>query len=158
MIPGERYACQNTINRDLSVLYRSIAPVAEFRRRLKPLQRPKRLVSRSRRQPRVPENIGEATDVTKPELGIKRICSNCNLKFYDLHKSPIVCPTCKTVFVPPTLAPTKPRRLPDASTAAVQKPAITPSPPDAGSDENTDSLIKDENEEDDQIDEDFEKE
>lgn len=96
--------------------------------------------------------------MTKPELGIKRICSNCNLKFYDLHKSPIVCPTCKTVFEPPAPIPSKPRRLPDVSTATVQKPAITPFPTDVNSDENTDSLTKDENEEDDQIDEDFEKE
>jgi uncharacterized protein (TIGR02300 family) len=96
--------------------------------------------------------------VTKPELGIKRICSNCNLKFYDLHKSPIVCPTCKTVFEPPTPTPAKPRRLPDVSTAAVQKAAITPAPADVSSDEDTDSPTKDENEEDDQIDEDFEKE
>ncbi len=96
--------------------------------------------------------------MTKPELGIKRICNNCSLKFYDLHKSPIVCPTCKAVFEPPTPTPSKSRRLPDVSAATVQKPTITPSLTDASSDENTDSPTKDENEEDDQIDEDFEKE
>jgi uncharacterized protein (TIGR02300 family) len=96
--------------------------------------------------------------VTKPELGIKRICGNCNLKFYDLHKSPIVCPTCKAVFEPPTPIPSKSRRLPDVSTATVKKPVITPSPIDVSSDEKTDSPTKDEHEEDDQIDEDFEKE
>ena len=96
--------------------------------------------------------------MTKPELGIKRICSNCNLKFYDLHKSPIVCPTCKTVFEPPAPIPAKPRRLPNVSTATVQKPAIAPALTDVSSGENTDSPAKNENEEDGYIDEDFEKE
>ena len=42
--------------------------------------------------------------VAKPELGTKRLCGNCGAKFYDLVKSPIVCPRCSTVFVPPTSA------------------------------------------------------
>jgi uncharacterized protein (TIGR02300 family) len=42
--------------------------------------------------------------VAKPELGTKRLCGNCSTKFYDLHKTPIVCPKCSTVFVPPTAA------------------------------------------------------
>jgi uncharacterized protein (TIGR02300 family) len=42
--------------------------------------------------------------VAKPELGTKRLCGNCGAKFYDLIKSPIVCPKCSTVFVPPTTA------------------------------------------------------
>jgi len=29
--------------------------------------------------------------VSKPELGVKRICANCGGKFYDLHNDPIVC-------------------------------------------------------------------
>jgi uncharacterized protein (TIGR02300 family) len=35
--------------------------------------------------------------VAKPELGTKRLCSNCSAKFYDLNKTPIVCPKCNTV-------------------------------------------------------------
>ena len=31
------------------------------------------------------------TAVSKPELGVKRICANCGGKFYDLHNDPIVC-------------------------------------------------------------------
>jgi uncharacterized protein (TIGR02300 family) len=37
--------------------------------------------------------------VARPELGIKRSCQACGAKFYDLHKTPIVCPTCSAVFV-----------------------------------------------------------
>jgi uncharacterized protein (TIGR02300 family) len=36
--------------------------------------------------------------VAKPELGTKRLCGNCSAKFYDLNKTPIVCPKCQTVM------------------------------------------------------------
>src|SRR6266481_1700299 len=36
--------------------------------------------------------------VAKPELGTKRLCTNCGAKFYDLSKTPIVCPKCNTVM------------------------------------------------------------
>ena len=38
--------------------------------------------------------------MAKPEWGKKRICSACNTKYYDLNKSPIVCPSCGTEFDP----------------------------------------------------------
>jgi uncharacterized protein (TIGR02300 family) len=37
--------------------------------------------------------------VTKAELGTKRTCPNCGTKYYDLNRSPIVCPKCGTVFM-----------------------------------------------------------
>ena len=36
--------------------------------------------------------------MAKPELGIKRLCASCGAKFYDLSKTPIVCPKCSTVY------------------------------------------------------------
>jgi len=36
--------------------------------------------------------------VAKAELGIKRLCASCGAKFYDLNKSPIVCPKCSSVY------------------------------------------------------------
>ncbi len=36
--------------------------------------------------------------MAKPELGTKRLCAGCGAKFYDLGKSPIVCPKCNTVY------------------------------------------------------------
>jgi len=50
------------------------------------------------------------TNVNKPALGTKRVCAGCNAKFYDLLKSPIVCPMCEAVFVVPKAAPSRPRR------------------------------------------------
>ena len=30
--------------------------------------------------------------------GLKRICMNCGMRFYDLDKSSIICPGCETEF------------------------------------------------------------
>src|SRR3954463_6023090 len=37
-------------------------------------------------------------DMSKPEIGTKRQCTNCGAKYFDLRKSPIVCPKCGVVF------------------------------------------------------------
>lgn len=42
--------------------------------------------------------IKGAKAVAKPELGIKRQCNHCGAKFYDLARSPIICPKCATVY------------------------------------------------------------
>lgn len=34
--------------------------------------------------------------MAKPELGSKRVCVSCATRFFDLGKSPAVCPKCKT--------------------------------------------------------------
>lgn len=39
--------------------------------------------------------------VAKPKIdprGLKRICTSCGNRFYDLNKRPIVCPSCETEF------------------------------------------------------------
>jgi uncharacterized protein (TIGR02300 family) len=36
--------------------------------------------------------------VVKPEWGTKRLCQSCGAKFYDLQRSPIVCPACGATF------------------------------------------------------------
>jgi uncharacterized protein (TIGR02300 family) len=73
--------------------------------------------------------------VAKPELGTKRLCINCAAKFYDLHKDPIVCPKCDTVFVIP---PVTSRSRPDgaaaraaAAAAAVPAAAVAAVAPEA---------------------------
>ncbi len=42
--------------------------------------------------------------VPKPDLGGKHQCLNCSAKFFDLHKDPIVCPKCGTIFQPTPLS------------------------------------------------------
>ena len=34
--------------------------------------------------------------MAKPELGTKRVCVACGARFYDLTKTPAVCPKCAT--------------------------------------------------------------
>lgn len=41
--------------------------------------------------------------MAKPEWGVKRICANCNARYYDMRKDPPVCPSCGTVFDPEAL-------------------------------------------------------
>jgi uncharacterized protein (TIGR02300 family) len=45
--------------------------------------------------------------VVKAELGTKRTCPSCAARFYDLLKSPIVCPKCGANFVAPSILPSK---------------------------------------------------
>ena len=37
------------------------------------------------------------------ELGHKQRCTSCGIKFYDLNKKPIICPSCNTEFDPESL-------------------------------------------------------
>ena len=52
--------------------------------------------------------------MAKPDLGKKRICQSCSAPFFDLNRTPIVCPKCKTEFIinakgqKPSLAKEKP--------------------------------------------------
>lgn len=36
--------------------------------------------------------------MAKVELGVKRICLSCSMRFYDFKRSPILCPGCGTEF------------------------------------------------------------
>jgi uncharacterized protein (TIGR02300 family) len=53
--------------------------------------------------------------VAKPELGTKRLCASCSAKFYDLNKTPILCPKCGTPF---EVAPVTTRPRPDQARPA----------------------------------------
>ena len=53
--------------------------------------------------------------MAKPELGTKRLCGSCGVKFYDLNKDPILCPKCGTVFQ--VVVPAAPRGRVDAAAA-----------------------------------------
>ena len=61
--------------------------------------------------------------MAKPELGTKRLCGNCGTKFYDLSKSPIVCPKCATVFQVVAAPASRARPEPVAAAAA---PVVRP--------------------------------
>lgn len=45
--------------------------------------------------------------MSKPARGTKRVCQSCGARFYDLGRTPIVCPVCQAVY---QIAPPATRR------------------------------------------------
>ncbi len=63
--------------------------------------------------------------MAKPELGIKRICVACATRFYDLAKTPAICPKCA---VEQPIEQPRPRRT-GGNVAEVKRPQKpTPAP------------------------------
>jgi uncharacterized protein (TIGR02300 family) len=60
--------------------------------------------------------------VAKQELGTKRTCPSCGTKYYDLHRDPIVCPSCATVFV--IAAPARPEPAAVAAMPEKTEPTV----------------------------------
>ena len=74
--------------------------------------------------------------MAKPELGTKRLCGNCGAKFYDLNKTPIVCPKCQTVMTLAAVATSRSRRRagggsPAAAPVAREEEVVVPETADA---------------------------
>jgi uncharacterized protein (TIGR02300 family) len=63
--------------------------------------------------------------MAKPELGAKRVCVSCQTRFYDLARSPVVCPKCGTEQPPEQ---PRPRRVSGnvADEKRVKKPVPEP--------------------------------
>ena len=53
----------------------------------------------------------------KAELGLKRGCLSCAMKFYDFNRTPIICPGCGAEFDPEALVRSRRGR-------AAAKPAV----------------------------------
>ncbi|MCW8862330.1 MAG: TIGR02300 family protein [Rhodospirillales bacterium] len=45
--------------------------------------------------------------VSKPEWGTKRVCGSCAAPFYDMRRTPPVCPKCETVWEAPKVSRAK---------------------------------------------------
>ena len=45
--------------------------------------------------------------MAKPEWGKKRTCQSCGTKYYDLNKTPMICPSCGAEFDPDILLSSK---------------------------------------------------
>lgn len=68
--------------------------------------------------------------MAKPELGLKRLCPSCGAKYYDLNRSPILCPKCGTQFDAGLAARARPAAAvedeEDTEEEVVEVGAITP--------------------------------
>ena len=68
-------------------------------------------------------------------LGRKQRCASCGIKFYDLKKSPAVCPSCGTEFDPESLLKSRRGR-------AAAKDETVKAPAKSEGDEAEDDLIE----------------
>ena len=50
--------------------------------------------------------------MAKAKLGTKRSCTSCGLRYYDLNKNPITCPSCNAEFDVDLLLKTRKSRQP----------------------------------------------
>jgi len=57
--------------------------------------------------------------MSKPARGTKRVCASCGARFYDLGRSPIICPACQTVY---QISPPSRRNTAAAARAEPAKP------------------------------------
>ena len=56
--------------------------------------------------------------MAKADLGIKRTCLSCGMRFYDFKRTPIICPGCQSEFDPESLVRSKRSRASTKDTAS----------------------------------------
>jgi uncharacterized protein (TIGR02300 family) len=61
--------------------------------------------------------------MSKPARGTKRVCPSCGARFYDLSRTPIVCPACQAVY---QVTPPPSRRSERAAPVEVRKAVVEP--------------------------------
>jgi len=91
--------------------------------------------------------------VAKAELGMKLTCESCGARFYDLNKTPGVCPKCGTANARPVIfkASRRPAEDREKAAAAAAKLAAAPKPVAeddveevvAGDDDEDEAVIED---------------
>lgn len=62
--------------------------------------------------------------MNKVELGVKRRCLSCSKAFFDLNRTPPVCPSCKTVFEVIEIAHSAPRRSQMDALRSQRRPVV----------------------------------
>ena len=61
--------------------------------------------------------------MAKAELGLKRTCLSCGMRYYDFNRTPIICPGCKTEFDPEAVIRSRRGRAAPKSAKAAKEPA-----------------------------------
>ncbi len=79
--------------------------------------------------------------MAKREWGAKHTCAECGVKFYDLHRSPIVCPRCGNVIVIERVRPNRRRPPPEPAPAASEDTAAAGAV-DESADEDDGGLVE----------------
>ena len=83
--------------------------------------------------------------MAKPEWGTKRTCQKCEARFYDLKRTPIVCPKCGHSHDAEDFIKTRRSRSAPKPAAPVKKPIekIAPVVEEVADDVADDALIED---------------
>lgn len=66
--------------------------------------------------------------------GLKRVCVECGIRFYDMNKRPITCPSCNTEFTGAVVAKGKRAKIEPVKEAA--KPEVETEEAAPGDDDN----------------------
>lgn len=69
--------------------------------------------------------------MAKAELGLKRTCLSCGMRFYDFNRKPITCPGCQAEFDPEAVIRSRRGRAPAKETGKATKLAEQPVTNDA---------------------------
>ena len=64
--------------------------------------------------------------MAKAELGLKRTCLSCGMRYYDFNKTPIICPGCQTEFDPELVVRSRRGRVAVKADPKAAKPETTP--------------------------------
>ena len=78
----------------------------------------------------------------KAELGLKRSCLSCAMKFYDFNRTPIICPGCGAEFDPEALV--RSRRGRTAAKPAVKAAKAAPEADPVETEKDIDETAEDE--------------
>ena len=68
------------------------------------------------------QNVG--IFMAKADLGLKRTCLSCGMRYYDFNRTPIICPGCQTEFDPEAVIRSRRGRATPKSVKAAQVPAV----------------------------------
>ena len=60
--------------------------------------------------------------MAKAELGLKRTCLSCGMRYYDFNRTPIICPGCHTEFDPEAVSRSRRGRAVSKSAKAAEEP------------------------------------
>ena len=77
--------------------------------------------------------------MAKADLGTKRACLACGMRFYDFSRSPIICPGCGAVFDPGNII--KSRKGRPAAKSAARDDSDAANDDQMEGDDNADELV-----------------
>lgn len=82
--------------------------------------------------------------MAKAELGLKRSCLSCGMRYYDFNRTPIICPGCQTEFDPELVVRSRRGRAAVKSDNKASKAAGAEMADDVSTNEDDDTQVDDE--------------